>query len=224
MSEETRRLLDLQVGPDTVRLVLDGGEELELARESVPPQIPLDGSGIGGSISSPLLAEIRLAAQRKLVARRVFTLLDRRLLPVARLRRKLQDEGFAAAAVEAVLAQMQERGLYSDRKFAAAYCRDRLLSRPVGSRYLQQKLREKQVAASVAAEVVAEVLDPDTEAELAREAARRKWRSLGNRVDVRSEQKVVRHLQSRGFPAALVWKAVRVERPAEDASPEGDSS
>jgi len=222
MTDEVRRLLDMQVGQSVVIIVLDGGEELELAPGSVPAGLPTDGSAIGESISSPLLAEIRLAAERKKVARRLFSMLDKRLMPVARIRRKLTDQGYTEAAVEAVLEQMQTQGLYSDRTYAAAYCRDRLAGRPVGRVYLQQKLREKQVPAGVAAEVVAEVLDAETEKELALKAARRKWRTVRGPDERKCEQKVARHLQSRGFPVGLVWDAVRRGKPREDEPSEGE--
>ncbi len=222
MTDEARRLLAMQVSRDRVRIVLDGGEELTLALESLPAGLPIDGSAIGESIGSPLLAEIRLAAQRKEVARRLMAMLDRRLLPVARIRRKLMEEGFTPEAVEGVLEQMQARGVHSDRAYAAAYCRDRLAGRPVGRRYLRQKLREQQVPAEVAAEVVAEVLDAETEKELAVEAARRKWRAVGAADRRKGEQKVARHLQSRGFPAHLVWDAVRRGRPSEPETTEGE--
>jgi SOS response regulatory protein OraA/RecX len=156
------------------------------------------------------------------VARRLFALLDRRLMPVARLRLKLTGEGFGEQAVEAVLEQMRAQGLYSDQTYAAAYCRDRLAGRPVGRNFLQQKLREKQVAAAVAAQVVDAVLDAETEKELAVEAARRKWRTVRGPDARKNEQKVARHLQSRGFPAHLVWDAVRRGKPADTEAAEGE--
>lgn len=222
MTEEIRRLLDVQAGQDTVRIVLDYGEELELAIGSLPPEIPTDGSGLGGSISSPLLAVLRLAAERKKVARRLFSLLDRRLMPMARLRQKLLDEEYSPEAVDDVLDQVQDSGVYSGRIYAEAFCRDRLRGRPVGRRDLLQKLREKQIPAGIAAEVVAEVLDSETEAELAREAARRKWRTVRGAPDQKAQQKVARHLQSRGFSANLVWDAVRGTMPNRDNHEEGD--
>ena len=68
MTDGLRLLMDSRQERDTVFLILDDGETLELAVSSVPKDMP----EIGGSISSPLLAELRLAAQRKKVARRIF--------------------------------------------------------------------------------------------------------------------------------------------------------
>jgi len=169
--------------------------------------------GIGESISSPLLAELRLAAQRKKVARRIFSLLDRRLMPVAKIRAKLLTEEFEEAAIEAVLEQMRQRGLYSDRVYAAAYCRDTLTTRLVGKRYLEGKLWGKQVPMDIAREVVAENLDDESETELAHKAASWKWQRMHGQCDRKAEEKVARYLIGRGFPTGLAWKAVRQNKP-----------
>jgi SOS response regulatory protein OraA/RecX len=193
----------------SVVLVLDTGETFELAPESVPQNLP----EIGGSIDSPLRLLIIRAAERKQVARRLFTLLDRRLWPVAALRRKMVDAGFSVEAIEAVLEQMQEQGIYSDRHFAEAWCADCLRARPVGRRYLAAKLREKQVSGPVATEVIDRVLDPAHELALAVTAAEKRWSRLTGPVDKRAENKVVRHLQNRGFEIRLAVQAARRTRP-----------
>ncbi len=219
MEENLVLLLDIRQERDTVFLTLDDGDVLELAISSVPGELP----GIGGSISSPLLAELKLAAERKKVARRIFSILDRRMVPVARIRKKLFEEEFSEAAVLAVLDQMSRQGLYSDRTFAAAYCRDCLATRAVGRRYLESKLWSKQVPAGIAREVVAENLDEEREVELAHRAARWKWQRLAGRMDRKAEEKVARYLVGRGFPVGVAWKAVRSNKPnPEDPDEAGD--
>ncbi len=209
MTDGLRLLLDIRQERDTVFLTLDDGEALELASSSVPKDLP----EIGGSISSPLLAELRLAAQRKKVARRIFSLLDRRLMPVAKIRGKLLDEEFPEAAIDTVLEQMRQQGLYSDHVYAAAYCRDTLSTKLVGRRYLESKLWGRQVAMEIAREVVAENLDEETEAELAHKAAQWKWQRMRGQFDRKAEEKVARYLVGRGFPTGLAWKAVRQNKP-----------
>ncbi len=214
MTESLRLLLDVRQERETVFLTLDDGDILELAISSVPEELP----EIGGSISSPLLAELRLADQRKKVARRIFSILDRRMVPVARVRKKLIEEEFSEAAVDAVLDQMSVQGLYSHRTYAAAYCRDCLATRAVGRRYLEAKLWGKQVPMNIAREVVAENLDDELEAELAHRAARLKWKRFAGRADRKAEEKVARYLVGRGFPVGLAWKAVRHNKPDQDDS------
>lgn len=204
------RLLTIREEAGAVVVCLDDGRVLEIAPSSLPEGIP----PVGELVPAPVHVALVLAAERKLVARKLFAMLDRRLQPVARLRRKLVDQGHSAEAVDAVLERMAAEGLYSDRRYAEAFCRDCLLNRAVGRRYLVDKLREKQVPSGVAAEVAAEVLDDETESELARKAARTRWKRQRDPHDRKSLAKVVRYLQGRGFSAGLSNRVGRAEQPA----------
>jgi regulatory protein len=199
--------------PGTVTIRLDDGEVLEVAPDAVPPDMP----AVGGSVSSPLLASLRAAAARKLVARRLFALLDRRLLSRAQLRRKLLDADHPPEAVDAVLDQAAAAGLHADRDVAAAYCRDTLRAKAVGARWLEGKLRDRGIDGQLAREVVREYLDPDTERQLAEAAAARRWRRERGR-DRLALARVQRFLGSRGFSAALCRSAAFDQRPAADPS------
>ncbi len=203
------RLLDFREESGSVQVVLDTGHKYEIAPGSVPEGIPAEGE----IVLPEVVAAIVLAAERKIVARRVFAMLDRRLQPVARIRNKLIDRGQTAAAVDAVLEQMKDQGLYSDRRYAEAFCRDCLLSRAVGRRYLVKKLREKQVDGHLAAAVAAEILDRETEVELADRAAADRWRKQRGPADYNALAKVVRFLMGRGFDAGLANGAARRAQP-----------
>jgi len=210
------RLLDLRTETGSVHLVLDTGHQYELAPGSVPAGIPAPGEVMPVAV----LAEVALAAERKIVARRLFAMLDRRLQPVARLRSKLVERGHSEEAVAAVLTQMREQGLYSDRRYAEAFCRDCLLNRKVGRRYLVQKLREKQVDGNLAATVAAEILDSGTETVLAEQAAQARWARQRGPSDYKALAKVIRFLVGRGFAIGLANQAARQTRPADEAAGE----
>lgn len=213
-------LMAIRQEQGVVSLSLSTGEVFELAPDSVPERLP----AVGESLEAALVAEIREAAERKNIARRLFLLLDRRLNPVAKTRKKLLEEGFSAGSVDAVLEQMAARGLYSDRVYAAAWCRTCLLARSVGRQYLVAKLRGQQVPAAIAGEVVAEVLDPDREAELARVAAAGRWRRTAGRESRQAEAKVIRFLQGRGFALGLAVHAARATKPEPDAAREDEET
>jgi len=216
------RLLDVQEHQGTVRLVLENGDSFEMAAASVPADVP----AVGEMVSVQVLGEVRDAAERKKVARKIFAMLDRRLQPVARIQDKLEDRGFRPEIIGAVLEQMQERGLYSDRNYAEAYCRDCLLSKAVGRRYLVSKLREKRVSITLAQEVASEILDDERELELAKRAAQLRWARLRRGSlnkdndrkgsDRKTIAKVVRYLMGRGFAAGLANACARSEEPCDD--------
>ncbi len=220
MDDAERILISRHERPKAVSLRLDNGEILEVAHDALPPDLP----GVGESISSPLLAILRTAAARKLVARRLFELLDRKLWTMARLRRKLADDGHPPEAVDAVLAQAEAAGLHSDQAFAQAFCRDALRTKAVGRSWLEVKLREKGVPAALAREVASVQLPPEREAELADRAAAQRWRRESGR-DRLAMARVQRFLASRGFRAGLCGDAARRMAPgpeSDDASCNSD--
>ena len=216
MTAQDRRLVEVREEQGSVWLILDSGETFELAPQSVPKSLP----DAGGSISSPLLAEIKAAAERKQVARRIFSLLDRRLQPTHRISERLQEDGFSAEVVEAVLDQMSTQGVYSDWHYARAWCRDCLGGRAVGRRYLVSKLREKRVSTTIAQEVAAELLDPVEEAERAERAAVKRWQRISGPADYKAVAKIVRFLMGRGFDAGVANRVARATKPAD---PDDDS-
>lgn len=150
--------------------------------------------------------------ERQLAARRLFELLDRKLLPLARIREKLLAEGLSAEVVESVLAEAVAKGIHSDDQFARAWCRDTLRRQPTGRRYLEASLRQKGIDGAVAARAATAELSPDDEVRTAHEAAARRWRRE-RETDARAEARVTRFLASRGFPSRLCREAARAEKP-----------
>ena len=128
--------------------------------------------------------------------------------PVARLRGKLLDEDYLPEAVEAVLEAMHEQGVHSDRRYAEAWCRDCLLSRTVGRRYLESKLRGAGIAPDLARQAAADALGAGLEEELAVVAAAAAWRRFP-RAEPRDLARAIRFLMGRGFDPALAGRAAR---------------
>jgi SOS response regulatory protein OraA/RecX len=203
------RLLACRLENGAAIVTLDDGEILEVAAGALPQDLP----PVGQPLSPDLLERLREAAERKCIARRVFQLLDRRLYPLAALRRLLTGEGHAPEAVAAVLDEFAARDLHSDRRFAEAYCRDTLRRRPVGRRYLLAKLREQQVATDVAEAAVAATLPAEQEEDLAREAGRRRWARERDPGDPAALARVMRFLAGRGFAPGLASRAARATIP-----------
>jgi regulatory protein len=151
-------------------------------------------------------------SERQQAAKRFFELLDRRLLPLARIREKLLAEGLPAEVIESVLAEAVAKGIHSDLQFARAWCRETLRRQPSGRRYLESNLRQKGIEAAVAAAAAAAELSPDDEAAAAHDAAAKRWRRE-RETDARAEARVARFLASRGFPPRLCREAARDRKP-----------
>lgn len=217
LPEGEARLLAVDVVGDTVVVTLDGGITLELDRRSAPDPLPEPGQ----LVPAGLVAHMARAQARKLAARDLMKQLDRRLQPVAKLRRKLLEHGHDPEAIEEVLHSMQEKGLCSDRLYAEVYCRDTLRAKPVGPRYLVARLRSHQVPSAVAQRVVAEVLDSAQEQELAWVAAAARWKRAREPHDRAALAKVIRFVIGRGFSPSVAHAAARGTWP--DAGDEGAS-
>jgi len=213
-------LLDISHVGETVVVSLSNGERYELATASLPAAMPR----VGGRLTSPLLAEIESAAQRKLAARAVFRMLDRRLHAMATLREKLLAKGFGSEIVEAVLTQLTAKGIHSDRRFAEAFCRDTLRRGPRGRQYLLAKLWEKGVRGDDADAVLEQELPRSREAALARRAARTRWERHRGDVDERAISRVIRFLAGRGFPAGLASSVARQTAPDRESADEEDTT
>jgi SOS response regulatory protein OraA/RecX len=203
------RLLVCRLENGTAIVTLDNGEILEVAAGALPGDLPR----VGEPLSPDLLGCLRDAAERKRIARRVFQLLDRRLYPMAALRRLLSGEGHAQDAVAAVLDEFAAKDLHSDRRYAEAYCRDTLRRRPVGRRYLLAKLREQQVVADAAETAVAATLPAEREEELAREAGQRRWARERDPGDPAAMARVQRFLAGRGFNPGMASRVARATAP-----------
>ncbi len=212
-------LLDVCRLGNTVILSLNDERTFELAQDSVPVGLP----AVGGSIDSPLLAELEAAVERKLAAREVFRLLDRRLYPRAVLSEKLVAAGFGHDIADAVLTQFETRGIHSDLQFALAYCRDTLRRGPRGRQYLRSKLRAKKIPEKFVQRALEQELPGELEADLARKAAVMRWARFGNRtVDRPALAKVIRFLMGRGFPAGLAGNVARLTAPDRTRTNEED--
>jgi regulatory protein len=212
------RLLAVRREGETVWLQVDLGIAgitiYEVAASSLPADLPAP----GGELAAEGHRSLALAAERKRAARRLFALLDRKLRPVVKLRERLLDEGYHPEAVGAVIEAMLEQGVHSDRRYADAWCRDCLLSRAVGPRYLEGKLREAGIAPDLARQAAIDAVDPHTEVELARSAATARWRRISG-TEPRDVARVVRFLLGRGFGPGTAARMAQQTKPTAGSRP-----
>ena len=203
-TEQDPRIVDLQQDGVIARIRLSDGDTLELAVESLPPALPAPGE----ALSPETLHVLRAGADRKIIAKRVFAMLDRRLRTRRDMERKLVERGHDPEEVRAVLDRFEERGVHSDRRYAEAWCRDTIRARQVGRRYLVAKMCAKGVARGLAQAVAEEQLSSDVEHDLAHTAAVKWCRKNPGGDDMRRRSRAQRFLNGRGFPPSLIRSAV----------------
>lgn len=140
------------------------------------------------------------------ILQRAVAALARREYSRAELARKLaryQAEGDDPAAIDAVLYQLEAKGMLSDERFAGALARTR------GERFGAARVRQELRQRGVAPELIRQSTDAlkQTEFERAREVWRRKFGTLPRDEAERAKQ--VRFLTARGFSVDVVLRVIK---------------
>ena len=129
-------------------------------------------------------------------------------------RKALQRLEFDAAAAEAVVSALLSEGYVDDRRYAAAYAREKSALAGWGP----VKIRTTLLARGVSREVVLEALeeiDPERAASKLEKVLAAKWRSLQD--DPQGRLKLIRFALSRGYDYDPIRPLIeRLTRPSDD--------
>ena len=142
-------------GRRRVRLILDQGELLELAREVVARA----GVGAGDPLDDALRARLRDDDQRWRAREAALAYLAHRPRSRDETRRRLRAKGFPPSLIEACLDQLVSDGLLDDAAFADALVRDRLARNPRGPARLRDELSRRGLSRDAAAAAVERGMD-----------------------------------------------------------------
>ena len=129
--------------------------------------------------------------------------LARREYSVHELERRLRDKGYPARDVADVLADLESRGLVSDRRFAESMARSRV-ERGYGPVKIAHELRSKGIDDAL----IEAVVEQDGDYWVARLQAFWEKRYGRRPVDYQEWARQARGLQSRGFTADQVRRVV----------------
>ncbi len=148
------------------------------------------------------------------ILQRAIALLARREHSRAELARKLaryQMDGQDAGGVEAVLDQLEAKGMLSNERFAAALTRSR------GERFGAARVRRELREHAIDPDLVRKATEPlkRTELERARAVWRRKFGCLAE--DDKGRARQLRFLAARGFSADVILHIVKGARDTEDS-------
>lgn len=155
--------------PERINLFVDDRFRCGLAAEIAFAA----GLRVGDEIDEESLAALERRDLLWKTREAAFNLLAYRSRTEAELRRRLLRKGYPTEIVEECLSGLVASGLVDDGEFAVAFVRDRVRSRPRGTRRLVQELRVRGVADEAAREAVDRVLEAGevSELDLARKAA-----------------------------------------------------
>jgi regulatory protein len=198
-----------------VRLA-DGSEIRALAddvvRLGLAPGTALDEEALAGLQSSRDYAAgmetaLRLLKARPRSAREIVTALNRKRLIDEAMRRVLED--------------LKAAGHVDDRIFARLWIQEKAGRGDYGRRLIQRDLRNKGIEPGILDEELQRHYDTSSEAEVARELARKRLLRLGGLPDAKRRQRLYGYLLRRGFPPDAAAEAVRdaIDREDEESRP-----
>ncbi|HYM20687.1 MAG TPA: RecX family transcriptional regulator [Candidatus Kapabacteria bacterium] len=164
----------------------------------------------GDELTSVLFDSIREFDDKASAKRIASKYLNTRRRSEREVASKLRGEGFDDTVVAETTQSLKEYGLINDEELAQAFIHDKLLTKAVSKRELEQYLRKKGIAKETIVEALKKISNPGDEEEHAKQAAEKKWSSLVRRETdpKKRKQKLYAFLASRGFEGSTIKKIV----------------
>ena len=131
-----------------------------------------------------------------------------RMRTVREVEDKLDDLQYGEGDILATISRLKELNLLNDEAYAREFVRSRLATKPVSRQKLYLDLRTHRVPEECIVAALNE-LPRETEADNAREVARKFWRQMSALEENVRRERVLRRLMSRGFSAEASLAAIR---------------
>ena len=131
-----------------------------------------------------------------------------RMRTVREVEDKLDDLQYGEGDILATISRLKELNLLNDEAYAREFVRSRLATKPVSRQKLYLDLRTHRVPEECI-EAALNELPRETEADNAREVARKFWRQMSALEENVRRERVLRRLMSRGFSAEASLAAIR---------------
>ena len=143
------------------------------------------------------------ALERRCCLAHLVEMLSRREHAEAEVRRKLVAFGYHADAIDAAVELARDLRFLDDRRFVSSFVEERK-RRGWGRRKIERELAQRGVRSEELLDEAAEHLSEDAERERARQVIARR------RIpDERADEKLVRHLMSKGFSYGVASEVVK---------------
>ncbi|MDD3006604.1 MAG: regulatory protein RecX [Candidatus Pacebacteria bacterium] len=127
----------------------------------------------------------------------------------AEIRQRLEAKGCDTALTEETVAELYRYKYLNDEMFAESYINDRINFRPAGRFAITNELKKKGIAPNIIKDKLDELMDKTKELELAEKLVEKKIRTSGTTDEKKLRSRIVYHLQSRGFSAAIASQAMK---------------
>jgi regulatory protein len=200
MEREITALKAQKKNPNRINVYLDGEYAFGLAR------IVAAWLKIGQQLSDEEIARLQQQDALEVAYQRGLQILSYRPRSIAEVRRKLSEQGFEPAVVDATIQRMKQNGLLGDEQFAHDWVENRATFRPRSRRLLAMELRQKGVAEEAIQQALSETQDEESLAyqsalQYARKITGKDWETFRKRLGA--------YLMRRGFSYGTIAPILR---------------
>jgi len=164
----------------------------------------------GMEISSEKAEEIRKADEQLKARRKVIQYLSVRKKSTLETRHYLQKASFSSDSINEAIAVADELGYLNDKDYAEAFTRTRQKSGTKGPRIVAAELQSRGIDRDEARRVVAGMAETNTQMEMARRVAAKKYPSIKDEADqAKASRRLAQHLARRGFDPEICDRVTR---------------
>jgi regulatory protein len=200
MTSEITALKAQKRNPNRINVYLDGEYSFGLAR------IVAAWLKIGQILTQEDIERLKQQDTSEVAFQRSLHFLSYRPRSEAEMRRKLNEQGFEAAVLDATIQRLKENGFLGDEKFAQDWVENRSTFRPRSKRLLALELRQKGVAEEEIQKALAESEDENslayqTATAYARRLASADWETFRKRLGA--------YMARRGFTYGTIAPVLR---------------
>lgn len=202
------RILDIKLidkRKQKFALLLDNGTSLELLAETILKNKLRKNQELSRIEIEKLLADDEFS--RALAQATAY--LSLRKVSQQQLERYLARKGYKTEIIQQVIADLNQRGILNDRRFAELFVKDRLKLKPAGPQKLELELLKRGVTYDVIKTALEPATEPETQKKIAQHLAQKKLRTLSSLDRKQQKQKLYSFLMSKGFESEIITEVIR---------------
>lgn len=160
---------------------------------------------VGGELDEGMIESLLVMEEEKRAKEYVLNLLSYRERSCQEVKNRLREKGFRAEIRDRIVNSLKQAHLLDDERFAREWGRDRLSSRPMGARRLNQELRKKGIAPHIVDQTLEHLYADHDERQLAASALERRKDRYKALEGPKVRRRMADFLRRRGFS----WDVVR---------------
>ena len=153
--------------------------------------------------------------ERQRALNSAYRFLARRAHSRYELQKKLERKRISDGAIQNVLNKLESQRFLDDRAFSMSFARDRLQRSQIGRDRMALELKTKGISKALLDETLSALYSERDELALAREALKKKQRTMKQAQTVSNHRKLADFLHRRGFSYETIWKVLRSQHDVE---------